>query len=420
MLRIFLVVFVTALSAPAFAHSACAPWSMHVVGTGSGADGARLADADNDGDLDVVSGYEQGAVTRLYLNPGPALVANPWPSIEAHGSTPDVEDAVIGDIDMDGSPDIVSATEGSDKGLWIAFAPWDNTHSPRQIGLHTQPSSPANHRYMFSVISDLNGDGRNDIITGGKNGGHLGFYMSKDGNIRDKSTWSYYHIRKMGWTMNLILRDMDGDGDDDIVLSDRRVWNDPNGQRPSVDSWGIYWLENPGASTLDANPATPWVEHYVGMHGLFSMFMDVGDIDGDGILDIVGTQFETQTVRVFYGQDSSGTSFEQVTLVVQGLAEIAGTSGKGATIADLDNDGAQEIVYVTDNAGDGRQGVVMLRHLGSPRDHDNWTFEPISGPAGVKFDLVTPVDLDGDGDLDLVTTEETENLGVVWYENPLY
>ena len=28
------------------------------------------------------------------------------------------------------------------------------------------------------------------------------------------------------------------------------------------------------------------------------------------------------------------------------------------------------------------------------------------------------LDLDADGDLDVITCEEVDNLGVVWYENP--
>ena len=42
----------------------------------------------------------------------------------------------------------------------------------------------------------------------------------------------------------------------------------------------------------------------------------------------------------------------------------------------------------------------------------------LSGPAGVKFDRIELRDLDGDGDLDLITCEERDNLGVFWYENP--
>ena len=45
----------------------------------------------------------------------------------------------------------------------------------------------------------------------------------------------------------------------------------------------------------------------------------------------------------------------------------------------------------------------------------------ISGAPGIKFDLVRLLDLDGDGDLDVLTNEEQEartGLGVMWYENP--
>jgi hypothetical protein len=39
----------------------------------------------------------------------------------------------------------------------------------------------------------------------------------------------------------------------------------------------------------------------------------------------------------------------------------------------------------------------------------------------VKFDLVRLLDLDGDGDLDVLANDEQEagrGLGVLWYENP--
>ena len=45
-------------------------------------------------------------------------------------------------------------------------------------------------------------------------------------------------------------------------------------------------------------------------------------------------------------------------------------------------------------------------------------FHDIAGPQGIKFDRIELLDLDLDGDLDVMTCEERENLGVVWYENP--
>ena len=48
-----------------------------------------------------------------------------------------------------------------------------------------------------------------------------------------------------------------------------------------------------------------------------------------------------------------------------------------------------------------------------------WRDLEISGPLGVKYDRVELLDLDDDGDLDVLTCEEADNLGVIWYENPL-
>ncbi|HEO70039.1 MAG TPA: hypothetical protein ENN80_02175, partial [Candidatus Hydrogenedentes bacterium] len=48
----------------------------------------------------------------------------------------------------------------------------------------------------------------------------------------------------------------------------------------------------------------------------------------------------------------------------------------------------------------------------------DWRAHTISGIEGVKYDMVKLLDLDGDGDLDVLTCEEQANLGVIWYENP--
>ena len=66
-----------------------------------------------------------------------------------------------------------------------------------------------------------------------------------------------------------------------------------------------------------------------------------------------------------------------------------------------------------ESASGGKSGVFYLRRVGK-----KWIPHGLSGPAGVKFDRIELRDLDGDGDLDLITCEERDNLGVFWYENP--
>lgn len=48
-----------------------------------------------------------------------------------------------------------------------------------------------------------------------------------------------------------------------------------------------------------------------------------------------------------------------------------------------------------------------------------WEGIDIAGLTGTKFDRIELIDMDGDGDLDILTCEESEGLGVFWFENPL-
>ena len=66
------------------------------------------------------------------------------------------------------------------------------------------------------------------------------------------------------------------------------------------------------------------------------------------------------------------------------------------------------------------RGVFWLRQPEQAAE-SSWVAGDISGAPGIKFDLIELLDLDADGDLDVLTSEEREGgsgLGVLWYENP--
>jgi hypothetical protein len=91
-------------------------------------------------------------------------------------------------------------------------------------------------------------------------------------------------------------------------------------------------------------------------------------------------------------------------------------SGKAVTIGDVDRDGKPDLMLAFANA-DNKSGLVWLSCAGKWSEGP-WTRHEVSGPAGVKFDLAPLIDLDGDGDLDVLNTEEVTQLGIIWYENP--
>ncbi len=88
-------------------------------------------------------------------------------------------------------------------------------------------------------------------------------------------------------------------------------------------------------------------------------------------------------------------------------------TGKSIRSADVNLDGQEDFVYSCEQANGAKHGVVWL-----DMTRDGLKIRAISGPEGVKFDLIQMVDLDADGDLDVITCEERANLGVFWYENP--
>ncbi len=98
---------------------------------------------------------------------------------------------------------------------------------------------------------------------------------------------------------------------------------------------------------------------------------------------------------------------------------------KSVAVGDIDMDGNPDLVLATEYVYGDRRGVVWLRFNQSPFD-SAWQAFDISGSQGTKFDLSQLIDMDDDGDLDVVNTEEHHNaeggnsgLGLIWYENPV-
>jgi hypothetical protein len=98
--------------------------------------------------------------------------------------------------------------------------------------------------------------------------------------------------------------------------------------------------------------------------------------------------------------------------------------GKAVSVADLNFDQRPDLVLTFEHAG--KQHVAGVVALLNPGDLKKpWQSIDISGLEGIKYDLAAILDIDDDGDPDVITTEENDNarngqggLGVVWYENP--
>jgi hypothetical protein len=252
--------------------------------------------------------------------------------------------------------------------------------------------------------------------------------------------------------MSLELVDMDGDGDRDVLFSDRRK---------------VGWFENRTSPEQGAN-LSGWgdpieIEH---MDDLRSVSVDAegkrrpfpgggpyryltrADLDGDGLEDIVTTvNFSLKTAignqavgRWYRRLDASGRNWASYWIFAtdparfvspdnpQGIGlpygpdEDGSTVSKAVAVADFDQDGTLDLAFAVRGTG---TGVYLLTQRPGGPTGELWNTRKVAiYRDDYKFDNLKVVDIDGDGDLDIVSSEEnvgpdSKGLGVVYYANPL-
>lgn len=391
------------------------PWIRHTIDDALlGAEGPRGADFNGDGLIDYAVAWEQSAVAKLYLHPSAENARDPWPGVIV-GNAPNGETAVPVDLDGDGMPEIVTAISAGPRTIRVNFAPTNPADLLNSAAWTTQTftQTPID-LWVYVEPADLDGQNGIDLVIGsigreGDFGAQIGWLRSP-ADPTDAAAWTYHKLYDIEWTMSLEARDMDLDGDTDIAFTNRFG---------APDERGAYWLVNPGPGTPEQ--LALWERRTIGSEGREVGFLDLGDIDGDGILDAVVPDRERH-LNVYLGTTPVGDAWTKYPLT---WPEDVGLA-KAARIGDLDADGEPDIVISAVEAGqiEALSGLAWLRKpAGFPLAND-WVAYEIAGFDGEKFDLVQLDDVDGDGDLDVIAAEERNNsqtvpgLGVVWYENP--
>jgi len=201
-----LLVSVSATTGDCFATS----WACHVIDDSSrGADGIKLADIDGDALLDIATGWEEGGVTRAYLNPGPADSGEPWSAVTV-GHTTSVEDAVWADLDADGATDIVTCCEGDTRTMFVNWAPTDKDRLLSASAWRQEeiPATKDRMQWMYARPVDVDGHNGIDLIAGGKNrDAQLGWLESPPDPCHMED-WRWHPISEAGWIMSILPCDM--------------------------------------------------------------------------------------------------------------------------------------------------------------------------------------------------------------------
>jgi hypothetical protein len=407
----------TILSSGVFASDI--PWKRHTIDSSSeGADGIRVADINGNGRLDLTTGWEEGGVVRVYLNPGPEKVRSAWPAVTV-GRVKSPEDAVFVDLDGDGNIDVVSSCEGNNQRVYVHWAP-----PPDKIldesAWKTEPFPVLENKSRWMFCLPLQVDGRHgiDLVLGSKDpNGVVGWLQSPPENPRDLTAWTWHELYKAGWIMS--ITPIEGPQDGHLNLHTARSGG--NGTSFLVTdrkgpNRGLYLFQHPGYQAVQRNEK--WNIRRLGGANHEVMFLDYRPMPAPGWEAIVATR--NKEILAFARPEASAPNGGSASdLELAGTIPLAENTGnfKGVRWCDVDLDGRLDLIYSCEGATDGKSGVVWLKPIDGPNGIE-WQRNEISGPEGVKFDLIQLIDLDGDGDLDVLTCEERDNLGVIWYENP--
>ena len=372
-------------------------WKRHTIDNSSqGADGVRLADVNGDELMDIATGWEEGGVVRAYLHPGKGKAKMKWPAVTV-GMVRSAEDAVFADLDGDGNQDVISSCEGGTKTMFVHWAPKEASSFLIPKEWETEPilATEKKQSWMYALPKSIDGKNGPDLIVSskGKNGSVGWLEIPKD--ARQVSDWKYHKLQDAGWIMSLISMDMNKDGKEDILISDRRG-----------PKRGVYWLEYPGPKAAH-NPDN-WKRHQIGGTDREIKFISHGDLDQDGQIDVIAID---KTSIIWFRASESGW-LENIIALPEGVG-----GGKSAVVFDVNSDGRNDLVFSCEGANAPLSGTQWLSFKDSPFEK-KWQSHEIAGPKGLKYDRLVPYDVDHDGDLDLLCCEERDQLGVFWYENP--
>lgn len=355
------------------------PWTRHVIDdTSRGADGVRLADINDDALPDVVAGWEEGGVVRVYVNPGAEHAKRPWPAVTV-GRVNNVEDAVFVDLDGDGALDVVSCCEGKTRSVYVHWAPRDRRKLLDGDAWTTEPISAAAGRQWWMYCLPMQVDGRRgvDLIVGSKNKHAAVGWLESPVDPRDLAAWRYHRIVEAGWVMSLEpIRIDDGPG---VLVTDRKG-----------PTRAVYLLQPPDDSSS-------WRRIDIERGEAEYMFAAT-------VTDRIVVATRNGCLRMF---EPDPWRLRQT---IENPFRVPW--GKAAAIGCIDDDSASDMVATANTQkARGKSAVAWI-------DGETGAVHDISGPEGVKFDRIELIDLDADGDLDVLTCEERANLGVIWYENP--
>jgi uncharacterized repeat protein (TIGR01451 family) len=342
-----------------------------------------------------------------------------------------VEDIISADLDGDGIKDLISASYDDNKVAW--YKNDGNGNLGRQVVIARRIEFP-----QTAFPGDFDGDNDIDILVSSQDDGKLTWFENVNGlGFFGKEHVITENIESGAYAPTTYPADIDGDGDLDII---------------TMKNSQLFWYENTdGGGNFD-------VEHLINSSSFGVTLIRAGDMDGDGAIDIICGSYSSNNISWYKNLNASETFSAEIIIVD---TEDDNGSLTSLEIADMDGDNDLDIiassylldtyyykninglgnfveqymevfelmqsVYPADMDGDGDKDIVGVKVNGSAAFGAVEWYENVSG----NFTVLKPIsgltlhgnkihaaDIDGDGDVDVLTASETPTSGqIAWYEN---
>jgi hypothetical protein len=277
-----------------------------------------IGDVNGDGRDDVVVARYNGILILLQNASGTLNAALSY-------STPDAYRVQIGDFNSDGRLDVAAiAYANSYGGVSLFTAQPNGTFAlvARYTGLHSWQADPE--------VGDVNGDGRDDLVitsdSSSSSGADVFVYLQQPGAWLSPAR-SYDVVPNDGPDAAGV-GDVNGDGRDDVAVG-----------------YGYYpasvatWLQTGAGLFGTLSPRMPTVET--------ARAMAVADLDADGRSEVIVVHDYASTIGVYWQAIDGALSGEELYTVPSSTAD----NPQAMDVGDVNNDGVNDIVFANSAFG---------------------------------------------------------------------
>jgi uncharacterized membrane protein (DUF2068 family) len=280
------------------------------------------------------------------------------------------------DVDGDGDLDVLSTSYYSDTVAWHENTAGNGT----AWTFHVISTAAAGAHSVRAA--DVDGDGDLDVLSASPFDDKVAWYENTAGN---GSAWTLRTISTSADGARAVFAaDVDGDGDLDVLSA-------------SAFDDKIAWYEN------TAGNGSAWTLRTISTSADAAFFVVAADVDGDGDLDVLSGSVNDDKVAWYENTAGNGTAWTARTI------STAADGVRSVFAADVDGDGDVDALSAS------RDDDTVAWYENSAGNGTAWVLHTVS-TAGNGARSVVAADVDGDGDLDVLSASSYDN-AVAWDEN---